>query len=441
MSTPTLFTLKRFSKVVTASFALFILSVSVCNAQEPHSLTLSEAYDLALKQSELLQRRTEAIKEAKARYDEAIAALYPNVHALASQRFRNTAQLGGSPSTGDINNDSGSYRTGSKHPVETSIFVRQPIFTGFREHYLAAASKGEMIAIGYDQTRDRQLLYEDVADVFNQILYYTDDLKILRKTEDVFKRRIEELRQFIKLGKSRDSEIDAAQSDVADLGATEARVTGLLGASKELLAFLIGKEASTFKLEGAPSLEVIPTLEDSLTRARERADIKANKARVDSAGKEIVAAERERWPVISLDGNYYPYEDPDSDRQWDVVFRFDLPLYEGGAIDARVEQYRAKARAAALLTQENSRAAEREVRVAYNNVTAAKAELTKLESLVETTRKNYEAQRRDYELGVVTNLEVLTAIRSIQEAERRRLEAQTILRNNIVKLRVASGEI
>lgn len=414
---------------------------TLAHAEDSSPITLQQSYELALKQSEDLQRKAEDIRAAKARYDEVLAALYPNVHALASQRFRNNQTAGGSPSTSDVNNNTSSVRSFSKHPFESSIFVRQPIFTGFREQYLAAATEGRIEALGYDMARDKELLYQDVADVFNQIIYYEEDLKILKKTQGVFTQRIEELRQFIKLGKSRESEIDAAQSDVADLGATQERVAGLLGASKQLLAFLVGKDAAGLKLQPDNQLMLVPPIEVALAQAHERADIRAEQSRTEAAQKETKAAERERWPVVSLDGNYYPYEDPDTGRDWDLVFRFDLPLYEGGAIDARIEQNRAKARSAALLAQRTSRVAEREVRVAYNDVTAAQAELKRLESLVATTRKSYQAQHRDYELGVVTNLEVLSSIRSIQEAERRLLEAKTILRTSIVKLRVASGGI
>lgn len=430
-------------KILGILLALFaaLLAPDPARAVEPDALTLQQAYELALNQSETLKQRTEEIRAAKARYDEVIASLYPNVHLLASQRFRNSQSAGGSPGTGEINNNTGSVRSFSKHPFETSIFVRQPIFTGFREYYLAAATEGEIKALGYDQARNKQLLYQDVADVFNQVAYYSDDLKILQKTQAVFRKRIEELRQFIKLGKSRESEIDATESDVADLGATQERVSGLLGASKELLAFLVGREAQSIRLSPDKELDIATPLDIALTEARERSDVKAEQERALAATQEITAAERERWPVLNLDGNYYSYEDPDTGRDWDIVFRFDLPLYEGGAIDARVEANRAKARSAQLEAQRTARVADREVRIAHNNVMAAKAGLERLETLVQTTRKSYEAQHRDYELGVVTNLEVLSAIRSIQEAERRLLEAQTLLRTSLVKLRVASGGI
>jgi outer membrane protein len=436
--------MRNICRLKSLSFAIaaaFLLGSTPLWAEPQTQLTLEETYSLALKQSENLQRQVQDIRAAEARYQEAIGALYPNIHALATQRFRNTTSAGGNPTTTEVNNNLGSFRASSKHPFETSINVRQPIFSGFRDILLSQAFKGEVRALKFDTERNKELLYQDVADVFHQVAYYTDDLKILKKSANVLDKRIDELKQFIKLGKSRDSEIAAAQSDLADIEATFARVTGLLGASKELLAFLLGKSADSFEVTPSPAKEVPGALESLISQATNRADIRASLERVDSAKKELTAAQREHWPSIALEGNYYPYEDPDTGRDWDVLFRFDVPLYEGGAIDARIEQSRAKERSSILTAQENTRAAERDVRTAFTNVKASLSEIERLKSLLASARKNYDAQHRDYELGVVTNLEVLAAIRLVQNAERRLLESEFDYRTNLVKLKIAAGGI
>lgn len=422
------------------TFTAVLFSAGTASAEDPVKLSLDQAYQLALQKSESLQRKQEDAKAAEARYREAWSHVYPQLHAGATQRLRDGNSSNSRFSSGSDFTETGSTGS-SKHPFETSITVNQPIFTGFRDFYLIEAAQYDINASRYDQTRHAELLYSDVADIYLQIIYFRQVLKLYDKTGKVLDERISDLKRFIDLGKSRTSEIEAAEADRADLGAAKAQTNGLLDASMEMLAFLVGVPADRLELDPRKLAYSPPPLDQLVAAGRERPDIKAAKERLSGAGKELIASERERWPVVSFTGNAYPYSDPDEDRNWDMLVKLDLPIFEGGGIDARVEQSRAKQRSAELTTLELERTAEREVRVSYSDVKAAREEASRLKKLLEATRKNYDSQRRDYELGVVTNLEVLDAIRSVQNAERRLVEAETKIDRNLVRLQVAAGEL
>jgi outer membrane protein len=418
--------------------AAFISAARPVRAELPEVLSLPQAYELALKQSEPLMRNAEEVKAAEARYKEAWSHLYPQVHFGVTQRLRDGSSDSNGGSSGVSFTETGTSSR-SKHPFQTSLTVEQPLFTGFRDFYIIEAAEFDINASRYDQTRHTELLYSDVADIFLQIVYFEKVLKLYDKTDQVLGERISDLKRFIDLGKSRASEIEAAEADRADLGAAKAQTQGLLDASREMLAFLVGRPAAELALSSDNVPYLPPGLDELIASSRNRSDIRAASERVSGAGKELIASERERWPVVSLTGNAYPYSDPDDNRNWDLLVKMDLPIFEGGGIDARVEQSRAKERSAELSAQELRRIAEREVRVSYSQVTAARSEAARLKKLLEATRKNYQSQRKDYELGVVTNLEVLDAIRSVQNAERRLLEAETTISRNFVRLQVAAG--
>lgn len=419
----------------------FLLGVpySKSFADEPRNLSLEQCYSLALSKSESLERQSQEIKAAEARYKETISAIYPVIKTSLSERIRNSS----SSTNNFIGNDIGgnNFSARSNHSFDTAFNVRQPIFTGFREYYISEANELEIKALGLEQSRNKELLYQDVANIFYQIVYYNEDLKILQKSEKIFKQRIKELGQFIKLGKSRSSEIQAADAELADLGTTKAQVEGILGASKEMLAFLIGIVSSALELKSTPSPFVIKPLEELLAESKKRGDIKATLARTDASGKELIASKREKWPLVYFDGNYYPYQDPDANRDWDMQLKLELPIFDGGAIDSRIEQAEAKHFASSITAKEAERIAEREIRIAYNNVKSSELEVTRLKALLNTTEKNYQAQHQDYEIGVVTNLEVLAAISNVQNSERRLLDAETTLKINKVKLTVSAGAV
>ena len=436
-STSGIFSRILFGLLYGTVFTLFSPGSSV--ADDTAALSLSDCYQLALTQSESLQRKGEDVKAAEARYREALSAIYPNLHAGATQRVRDGNSSSGGSSSVDFTSTGSSAQ--GKHPFQTSLTLTQPIFTGFRDFYLIQASEFEIQASKFDQTRSAELLYQDTADIFHQVVYFEKVLKLFQKTDRVISQRINDLRRFVDLGKSRTSEIEAAEADKADLGAATAQTSGLLDATKEMLAFLIGRPVAEIRLNPASAPVEPKPLDDLLSQGRERADIHAEKQRVAGASKELIASTRERWPVISFVGNAYPYSDPDDNRIWDMLVKLDVPIFEGGGIDARIEQSRVKERNAQLSAQEIARVADREIRVAYSDVRASREEVDRLKTLLNATKKSYESQRRDYELGVVTNLDVLAAIRDVQNAERRLLEAETSVQRNLVRLQVAAGSL
>lgn len=421
------------------SIGLLCLS-SPLRAESP-SLTLSEAYKKALIKSETIGISKEQANSAQARYEEALAALFPQFRSVTNQRFRNDVAFGRNSVAGNDLATSGSSRALSKHPLESTITLSQPIFSGFREYFATKAEKAGVQAARLDQKREEELLYQDVAEVFYQTLYYQEDTKILSTSIKILTDRINELKKFVELGKSRQSEIEAAFADNASLEATHAQSQGLLNASKEMLAFLIGEEASTITSLKQPQESPPPPLQELLNRGELRSDIQANLERASGAHNMVTVAKRERWPNLSLNGTYYAYEDPDINREWEMLLRLDIPLFDGGAIGARIDQSRAQERTALLTAQQTRRVAERDIRIAYSDVLSSKKESLKLKALVDAAQKNYEAQHADYGHGVVTNVDVLNALKTLQDAKRRYLTSRATLQTNIAKLRVATGDI
>ncbi len=410
-------------------------------AEDKIPLTLKGCYLLAQKQSETIAIGTEQIKIAQGKYEEAFAAILPNIRAGVTQRLRNDPNFGRNNVAGNDIATGSASRALSKHPLESTVTFSQPIFSGFREYYVSRASKAEVEATKLDTKRKEELLYQDVADIFYQTLYYQEDNNILDASDKILSERIEELKKFITLGKSRESEIQAAIADKASLGASKAQTEGLFNASKEMLAFLIGKDATSFSLVKDTSTPPLSPIDPLIMQGKSRADVEASIKRAQGTHDAVTAAERSRWPLLTANGSYFSYENPDLNRDWEVLFRIDMPLFEGGAIDARIDQSRAQLRAATLLANQTRRAAERDIRIAYGNVVSSQHEVKTLTLLVRAAEKSYEAQHLDYSRGVVTNLEVLTALKTLQDSKRRLTAAQADLKTNIVRLNVAAGVV
>lgn len=399
---------------------------------EPITMTLSKAYELTLKQSEQLKINSEGLKQADAEYREAISAVYPKIFLRASQQFQdNERNFSSNTFNSNNNRERSRFRAG--------ITLTQPIFSGFRDFILTEAAENEIEALKLEDLRSRELLYRDVSDIFLQILFYEEDLKELGRTTKILNERVAELREFVSLGKSKESERLSAESEIADVEATKASITGALNASKAVLSYLTG--ISQFKLKDDSVMLIKEGLDSYLLKGNERADLSASLTREISKEKQVTAAEREKWPEVGLEGSYYPVDAPSGDQSSSVMFTIDFPLFEGGAIDARIDQQKAQQRITKLQTEQLKRQIERDIKIAWENVLSTESQVKKLKELVTASQKSYEAQKRDYEIGVVNNLEVLQSIRALQEAKRKLLRAQFDLKSYQTDLMVNTGGI
>ena len=412
----------------------------------PGPFDLQTCFELAVLRSETLGMKEEDIRVAQARYWQAVGAVLPKVHLLTSESIRNRSSAGGFSSgvidTSAGDNSSSLVGGGGSRPDSFSsrINVKQPIFSGFREFNLGQAAGAQERASVHDRKRAYQLLYLDVSDVFYQILMYEGDLRILAQTQKTLQERIVELEKRVKLGKSRPGELLMAKADLADAAVAVEKTRGLLGASRELLAFLCGIPADAFHLKDSQLFPSADALEAYLRGSGERPDVLAAIEAERSARKQLSAAKGEHWPTISAEGNYYLKQSPDRGQEWSVFLTCDLPIFEGGIIEAKVSEQRALVRQSQLNLEQLRRTADKDIRTAYNNFIASVAQVLQLKEAVRIAEENHKAQTNDYKLGVVTNLDVLTSVRQLHDTRQKLLDAEMEARDNLIQLHVAAGE-
>ncbi len=407
---------------------------------------LYQLYQKSLSVSERLKRAEADIEIADARYRQAISEVYPEVQMRFDQRIRDNANFGRLAGTSIDPTDNTTSRGTSRVPGRTQadgiITLNQPIFRGFRDFLLSDAAKEESRGLELTYERQKDLLFLDVAELFFQIRLFEQLREILSSTEKTLKDRIDELASFVKLGKSRESEILASESELADNVALVARTEGFLSASKEALSFLVAIPASELAISEEPvDARAVMDLKWYLEKGKTRPDILAAEAFTNAQGKVATATGRELWPSASFEGNTYPYEDPDRTREWDVLFRVTVPLFDGGRVNAKKSEALLEQRKRDLTAKELSRLTERDVRTAYKNLNSSIKEAAAIKKLTEATRKNLSSQRRDYGLGVVTNIDVLQSIRAVQDAERRLVDSKIATELNRVRLDIAAGSL
>ncbi|MDR1191172.1 MAG: TolC family protein [Verrucomicrobiales bacterium] len=407
-----------------AGAALMVMLVTVGGTAEPRrTLTLNDAYQLAVQRSENLQITAQEIKAAEARYWQAVGAVLPQVSAYARESLANR--------TADRQR---------RDSFQAGLSGSWLVFDGFRQTNLAGAEAATKRGLTADLQRQRQLLFLDIGDVYLQICGLAKDLDVLRDLTAALRDRQRELRERIDLGRSRRSELLSTETDLADSEAEIATVSGVLGASRELLAFLIGVPGERWSLSAPPGgLPRAEKLFDYLWKAGARADLQAA-AEYTTAARRVVSADQGSfWPAVSVGAGWVAAESPAGGQDWNVTVSAELPVFDGGQRAARLAESTANLRVTELNLTRTRRLADYEVRLAYNNFISSADRWLKLSVASASAKENYQAQQHDYELGRSNNLDVLVALTNWHQLRRRLLATEIQARANLINLEVAAG--
>ena len=389
-------------------------------AAEP--LRLPEAYRLALAQSEALKIGQAELRAAEARYRRTRAGQGPEVTALGS---------GGARDPGTSSRDAGALAIGAG--------AGWTIFDGLRTAASAEAVRWEGEALGRDLERYRQLLYEDVADVFYQTVSDGLELAALQDQAAALEERAVELDRRVGLGRSRRSELLSTRVQQADLRVSIEEARARRGAARELLAFLTGRPAAELEPAADEPLPDVTAVARALSASPDRPDLLAAAGRIEAARQELAAARAERKPVVRAEGHLYAVREPDEDGVWDLGVKVELPLFDRGARQALAAERSEQVHARELRLAELRRTADRDVQVALRDLEGSLARWVALLEAVRVSGEAHDLVRRDYEMGRADNLDVLVALTQLHSLRRREGPLEMLVRANLVRLQVAAG--
>ncbi len=413
---------------------------SALAAPAGEALTLNRCYELALALNEEDRIRASELVQAQARYRQAVGGLLPEIGLFLDKTYDDRLDENRINQTNSGLTDQ-SGRPIFENPLRTGVNFRWPLFAGFRSYPEARAGEFGQRSLQLERRRFRELLYQDVADVYYQVLQYETADAILRDQQKALRARIAELRRRVNIGRSRRGELLASQSDLADSLVELEENRALLLASRELLAFLTGLPANLLQLAKPKDLPDVEQLEAYLKTTGERSDLLAAAQSVRAERELLKSAKGDHLPDVTLEGNYFYNQEPDLGRDWNIILRIQLPLFEGGTVQARVDESEARMQASRLELQRLRRTADFETRMSYNDFVSAAARVVLLRESLRLAGANYRLQLRDYRLGIVTNLEVLDALRRFHLARLNLARTELLAYTNQVRLHVAAGRL
>lgn len=401
-------------------------------AQSHAAVTLDESFRAALSKSETVGQSRQIVAQADEKISQIRGGILPEV-TFNAFHFIQTE-----PS------DPIARSFSPQHQTTLSFGLAQPLFRGFREFAGLRGQKHLREARAFDAVQVTARLYLDLAANYLNILALEQDLVNLGEQSAVYEERVADLGGRAKRGESAETEVLTARSTQASLLAEMRLVEGQLGAARESYHFLTGLPQET-PLQDPDVLKagesaVLP-VETYLARIEERPDIKALRESYQASDENVSVAWGAHWPRADLVANYY-LKRPGflSDLRWDVGFKLTIPLFEGGATQAKVREAIARRAESELELARARRAAGQEIRSLRQRVMARLHHLDTLKASVELAEKNSRLMRRDYGRALARNIDVQLALSDLRGFRRSYDQSRFAAELELLQLRVAAWE-
>jgi outer membrane protein TolC len=356
--------------------------------------TLHDCFRAALGQSESLSITGETINQAEARYREAIANVVPNI-SLSGQLYTQAEPVGGVPTNENF----------------MKFTATQSLFQGFREYAALRQTKNQLASSKQAYAWAAWQLYADTAQVFNLVLSSEKALDVLQSELALYDQRIQFLQGWFHIGRAQDTDVLSAQSAQAQIKAQVEQAKYQIAATREALTFLTGLAVDVRLADIQEPPEALSAMEVYVAELDKRPDVEAARLNVKAAEEGVRIAWGAHLPSVNAQADYYPYRyTPYTDANWDAFISFSMPIFMGGMINAQTRSAESIQHQAELALQQTLRMDRENLRSSYQKLHYDLSQGRALVEAADLADKNYRAETRNFEHGLVTNLDVLQSM-------------------------------
>ena len=410
-------------------FLVFSIHAVHAEVEQSPGMTLVQAYEAALKQSESIEMQNELLIQSREVQLQGVGALMPSLVGSYTRLHQQ------SPT---------SVTGASISPAEQSttlITLQQPLFRGFREFAALRQSKHLMHSQQQALLGAARQLFYDLATAYNQVLALQGDVFHYREQLKLNQKQLEEQKKFYQIGRSKVTDVYAFSAQVTSLQVQLETTLGLLEAAKNALVYYTGWDRDVLLEDQEQNWSLNETISSYLKKIDDREDIQLAQKNMlaNEAGIDINFGQH--YPSMDFYADYY-FNRPGVLKtvHWDVRFVLTLPIFQGGVIQSQVRQAHSMYRQSQLVLSQTRKLAEKEIRSFYDAVCSDVSTLERLKELVKVTDQNQKASLDYFHHGLVTVVDFLIASSNHQDAQRQLANKMHISKLDSVKFQAAIGE-
>lgn len=430
------------ANIVRSRFLLAALLGTVMTSVSAESLL--EAYELAKQNDPKHQAMRAEFEATSFGVKEARAGLLPQVAYIYGRT--NTNQ-------NIVNSENAVFATGqASYPTnDRTLSISQPVFrlAAWRNWQQSKASERQAAAAFAASEQDLMLR---TATAYMNVLAAQDALAFAKGEQESIKRQLLLANEKFKSGQAikvnlydaearhalKESDVIAAQNDLAD--------------KQQALREIIGVEMSSLSPLPRSTPLLVPdpqSAEDWVSSSlHNNLLLEARRQAVEVASREVDKRKAGYYPTVDLaisrnqrttGGSLFG--GGSSVNTNDVMFRINIPIYEGGATSAQTGAASARHRAAQQDLERDRRQVERQARAAYQGLVSGRVRVQALDKSVESLEGSRHLKEEGYKAGISTILGVLDAERDLFAARRDASQSRYDYQLNTLRLKQAAGTL
>jgi multidrug efflux system outer membrane protein len=372
------------------------------------------------------------VAQARAQLGFTRSAQFPQVDGNASAETRRISEVGAVPLPGNVDPESGLYRTTLDLAFELDLWGRLRRGT--------EAARAELL--DSEETRRTVVLtlVGDVAQAYFDLLDLDHELDIARRTTGARRNAVELIGRRFREGITSELDLRRAEAELASTAATVPDLERRVAQTENRISVLLGRNPGPVTRgrpieDQAAPLEIPAGLPSALLERRP--DIRGAEQRLVTANARIGEAKAAFFPQIFLTGFFGVESASLSDlfsgpaRIWSFGPTVTLPIFNAGRNRARLDGAEARRTEALAQYEQAVQQAFREVEDALVAHRKAREVRLEQEALVAASSRTLELARLRYVNGLATYLDVLDAQRQLFDAE---LTLSGIRRTQLVAL-------
>lgn len=436
-------------------FTALLTSALSLSAQEDKQWTLEDCINYALEKNIQLQQNKISLQESEEDVKEAKAALFPSLsfstgHNVVNRPYQeNSSTVSG---TEIISSDSKTTYSGNY-----GLNAQWTLWNGNQRLNNIKQQKTNREIAQLTVAETENMLKEQIAQLFIQILYADESIAINKGTVEVSRATYERAQELFKEGSI--SKADLAQleaqlsNDEYQLVTSESTLRNYKLQLKQLLELDNTKEMSLVlpHISDEHVMELLPSQTDVYqTALATRPEIKSSKLDIDNAKLAISSAKAGYMPTISLSASTSSTTNSSSSNNWTQQMKYgwnnmiglslSLPIFDQRQTKTSIR----KARLQYDTTQLNLINAQKElystIESLYLDALNAQQQYVAAETKLKSSQTSFDMVSEQFNLGMKNTIELLTEKNNLLSAQQQRIQAKYMAILNRTLLNFYAGQ-
>ncbi|MDD5258770.1 MAG: TolC family protein [bacterium] len=406
------------SLIILVLVAGFVGSAGKVQAQQ-RSLSLDECIKTALANNKQLLLFQEKTNNARAKKIEAAGSYWPNISAMGAYIYNHKINM--------VNFAGTELPLGARDSYLGKLSLTQPLFMGGKIYQSNRQADIGMQLVNWDYLKQRDDLLYQVKQSFYTVLLAQQMVRINQEAYEVVAAHLKVSHALYNEGKMSNYDVSRVKVQLANQKTSLIKAQNNLKINVDALINILGLEPAQ-EIEFVGQLDYVEKsvqdYETGLNQALgKRIEVRQLLLQEEAANSLVLLAQSGHWPNLLLNSvasrqNSSGFgADLAWTNSWTTTVSLTIPLFEGFATKARIDQAKSQKEQVRLTKDQLIDSIKIEVKQAYFTLAQAKDNIAGQGENVDTAKDNLRIAQERYKLGLMSDIEVRDAELTLTQAE------------------------